>query len=612
MSSELNEPHAIQQRPTGIRHLVVAVATLMSLLLYLDRFAVGIASEYIREDLRMTQTQMSWFLSAFFWSYALCQVPAGWFSDRYGARRMLAIYILAWSAFTGLLGVAYLVPVILYLRLLCGMAQAGAYPTAGGLIRVWFPISGRGIASSIVALGGRAGGVLAPILTAWMIIYFGSGVNPATLTERQIVNEREFLAAFHTSEGAPNAAVIQRLRSTFSPTVEQRLWQESVDARAELDRLKNEPAVTSFEWRDWAIVARPQRPPEPWFEALLSELALAVATPGLLDEVDVSELKMTPEGTKLLAKRLNGSLPDAGKILFNRLAIEAAFPGSVMKMRGTGWRSTMILYGLAGLVVTVGFYAIARDLPILHPSCNAAEIQLINNNLPGIDTVAASSNPPFPLVPMLTNLSLWGNSMMQAFTNIGWVFVVTWLPRYLGKVHDVPLSGQAIMTAIPTAAGILGMYLGGWWTDRATEFGGRKWGRRLPILATRFTAALGYAICLFLGLCFTPDGPNSWLPWGYVCALCLMAFSVDMGNPAVWAYAQDVGGKFTGSVLGWANMWGNLGAAVAPLIYNQVLGETPNINQWNMMFGVCLLAFVFSGVCSLVMDSSKSLGQETL
>ena len=165
MSSDRTAPSMTDEQPTRMRQAVVSVATLMAVLLYLDRFAIGIASEYIREDLRMTQTQMSWFLSAFFWSYALCQVPAGWLADRYGARRMLTIYILAWSAFTGFLGLAHQVWLILYLRLFCGVAQAGAYPTAGGLIRVWFPISGRGVASSIVALGGRAGGVLAPILT---------------------------------------------------------------------------------------------------------------------------------------------------------------------------------------------------------------------------------------------------------------------------------------------------------------------------------------------------------------------------------------------------------------------------------------------------------------
>jgi nitrate/nitrite transporter NarK len=90
-----------------------------------------------------------------------------------------------------------------------------------------------------------------------------------------------------------------------------------------------------------------------------------------------------------------------------------------------------------------------------------------------------------------------------------------------------------------------------------------------------------------------------------------MTISVDMGNPAVWAYAQDVGGKYTGSILGWANMWGNLGAAAAPLIYNAVLGEKPQLLQWNMMFGVCLLAFVLSGLCGFVLDATKSLVQKS-
>ena len=69
---------------------------LMAFLLYLDRFCVSFAADYIKEDLDLSQAQMSWFLSAFFWSYALAQVPSGWLSDRYGARIMLVIYILSW------------------------------------------------------------------------------------------------------------------------------------------------------------------------------------------------------------------------------------------------------------------------------------------------------------------------------------------------------------------------------------------------------------------------------------------------------------------------------------------------------------------------------------
>ena len=89
--------------PTSMRYVVLAASTLMAVLLYLDRYAVSIPLESIREDLRMTQTQKALFVSAFFYAYAFCQVPAGWLSDRFGARTMLTVYMLCWSVVTGLM-----------------------------------------------------------------------------------------------------------------------------------------------------------------------------------------------------------------------------------------------------------------------------------------------------------------------------------------------------------------------------------------------------------------------------------------------------------------------------------------------------------------------------
>ena len=77
-----------------------------------------------------------------------------------------------------------------------------------------------------------------------------------------------------------------------------------------------------------------------------------------------------------------------------------------------------------------------------------------------------------------------------------------------------------------------------------------------------------------------------------------------MGNPANWAFKQDVGGRYVGSVLGWGNMWGNLGATISPLIYAAVLGDHPGISDWNWLFLVCMGAFVFSGLCALGIDAT--------
>ena len=54
-------------------------------------------------------------------------------------------------------------------------------------------------------------------------------------------------------------------------------------------------------------------------------------------------------------------------------------------------------------------------------------------------------------------------------------------------------------------------------------------------------------------------------------------------------------------------MWGNLGAAVSPLIYDYYLGETPGLREWNMMFLVCAGAFLFSGICGLLLDATQPL-----
>src|SRR5262245_20208883 len=93
-------------RPTHVRYVVVLVTTLVAVLLYLDRFCLSFAETFIAEDLDLTRAQSGWLLSAFFWSYAIVQVPSGWLTDRWGGRLMLTIYVLAWSLFTGWTGLA--------------------------------------------------------------------------------------------------------------------------------------------------------------------------------------------------------------------------------------------------------------------------------------------------------------------------------------------------------------------------------------------------------------------------------------------------------------------------------------------------------------------------
>ena len=161
--------------PTTIRYRVIGVTMLMAFILYLDRICMAeiVKSVSFNNDLKLTKEQIGSILSAFFFTYALCQVPAGWASDRFGARTTLTLYIVLWSLCTMLTGFMSGFVGLLTARLLCGVAEAGAYPTCMALVRKWMPLDGRAGAAGLVAFGGRIGGTLAPVLTIWMIVTMG-------------------------------------------------------------------------------------------------------------------------------------------------------------------------------------------------------------------------------------------------------------------------------------------------------------------------------------------------------------------------------------------------------------------------------------------------------
>ena len=75
-------------RPTNIRRQIIAVSMLMAFILYLDRICMGeiVKSVSFNQELHLSKEETGRVLAAFFFSYALLQVPAGWASDRFGPR----------------------------------------------------------------------------------------------------------------------------------------------------------------------------------------------------------------------------------------------------------------------------------------------------------------------------------------------------------------------------------------------------------------------------------------------------------------------------------------------------------------------------------------------
>lgn len=261
------------------------------------------------------------------------------------------------------------------------------------------------------------------------------------------------------------------------------------------------------------------------------------------------------------------------------------------------WRTMMALYGVLGVAVGGLVWIVCRNAPADHPWCNEAERALIAR---GGATSAPTKPPRVPWRALLTSSSMWLMCVAQFGTNVGWVFLITWMPKYLQALGAEDKHGGRL-TGMAQIFGLAGMLMGGWLTDWALHRFGLRWGRCLPMAVSRFVGAAAYLVCMQLQSA-----------WAAALALGFVAFATDIGVGATWGYAQDVGGRSVGSVLGWGNMWGNLGAfASGPLFAAVIATPDKDVKDWNRGLLFLAAAFVVSGLAALGVDATKKISPET-
>ena len=111
---------------THVRYAVMAFLCVLSFLTYFDRVCIVRAQSDIQNDLHLSDVAMGWILGAFWFAYAVFEIPSGFLGDRYGARGTLTRIVIAWSLFTILSGCAVGFWSLLAFRFLFGMGEAGA------------------------------------------------------------------------------------------------------------------------------------------------------------------------------------------------------------------------------------------------------------------------------------------------------------------------------------------------------------------------------------------------------------------------------------------------------------------------------------------------------
>jgi len=420
--------------PTNVRFSIMGMATMVAFLMYLDRICLSwiVGSDSFKSEIHLTPGQVDWIIGAFFWAYALAQVPAGWLSDRFGARVLMTLYITLWSLFTVATSLSHGFATLAIARIGCGLAEAGAYPASSSILTRWAHSNWRGIGSSIISTGGRIGGALAPWLTATVVIaYFNS-------------------------------------------------------------------------WR-WV-----------------------------------------------------------------------------------GW-----IYGVTGIAVAVGFWIVFRNYPREHPRANEAERALLEE---GREADTGNREPPkaFPWKAVLRSSSLWYASIYQLATNIGWAFLANSLSTYLKEVKHMTDADNGLVSTSALFLGILGLPIGGWWTDHWTRKHGKRQGRLGPLVLARILAVIAYGAVMI-----------AQSPLQITIAFGLLAMFVDMGLPAMWGLMQDISGRHQAQLFGWANMWGDFGAGLQPIVVGWLLTRFDHEHNFQPALTFCAAALVLSIVLAFGVNADK-------
>lgn len=142
----------------------LALLTGLNILNYIDRNVLFAVQPLIKDEFKnITDAQIGWLTSAFFFSYMFAAPLVGWLGDRFPRKHIVVVGIAIWSGFTLLTWVVHDYGELLFRHAIVGIGEASYATIAPALIADLFPLERRGRMLSIFNLGlpfGSAAGFL--------------------------------------------------------------------------------------------------------------------------------------------------------------------------------------------------------------------------------------------------------------------------------------------------------------------------------------------------------------------------------------------------------------------------------------------------------------------
>lgn len=276
-------------------------------------------------------------------------------------------------------------------------------------------------------------------------------------------------------------------------------------------------------------------------------------------------------------------------------AIGAAFPPGE-RARASGFLAAgMTLGGAIAPAVTA--YSLGLLLPISENSgLERWRLLLAAYALPGLAWAAiflvsvphrpspatgqGSTATSLDWARMAGSADLWLLCAQQFFRAAAMVFFVTWFPVFLQKSRGVDPLESGILATVAGVGAVAGSLLGGIVSDWLLA---RTGNRRMSRQGLAFAGMLSCSALIMVSH-FIADATISTMVIG------LGAFCATFGGVSGYTVAIDLGGRRVATVFSTMNMFGNIGAALFPMVAGWLVSSTGN---WNAM------VYLFAGIMAV-------------
>ena len=140
---------------------------------FFDRINLSVSRDALHVSFGLSLVAFGYLSSAFSWTYALMQMPAGVLLDRWGVRRVGRVSAFLWSVASFAAAIAPGINWFFVARLLLGVSESPTFPANAKALGYWFTRDERGLATAITDAAAKLATAIGVPFIGVLLFYFG-------------------------------------------------------------------------------------------------------------------------------------------------------------------------------------------------------------------------------------------------------------------------------------------------------------------------------------------------------------------------------------------------------------------------------------------------------